>query len=194
VALTLVTPPAAEPVSLTEAKAHLRVEITDDDTVITNLITTARVDLENATSRAWITQTWDLVLDDFPASDEIKIPRPPLQSVTSITYKDKDGNSFTFDAANYVVDVDAKPGRVVLADASTWPGATLYPAGAVRVRFVAGYGDADDVPKPLRQALLLLLGHYYENREAVLVSAGINPAVLPLAIDRLIAHYREWSF
>ncbi len=190
--LVLVTAPGVEPVSLAEAKSHLRVDTTDDDALITALITAAREQVENDTRRALVTQTWDYVLDAFPSGSEIVLPLPPLQSVTSITYRDKDGNSSTFDASNYVVDTAGMFGRVVLKSGVTWPSVTLYPAGAVTVRFVAGYGDAGAVPQSLKQAILLLVGHLYENREAAIMGTIVRD--LPLGYDALVWQRRALRF
>lgn len=137
-----------------------------DDTLLTALIQAAREYVEGYQNRALCTQTLELVLDSWPVRDSIEIPKPPLQSVTSIKYKDSAGTESTWADTNYIVDPDSFLGRVVLADGISWPTATLYPAGGIRIQFVAGYGLAADVPQTTRQAMLLLIGHLYENREA----------------------------
>lgn len=155
-----------------------------EDALLTGLIQAAREYAEGRQNRALITQTWELVLDDWPAGDCIEIPLPPLQSVTSIKYKDKTGLENTWDAANYIVDTDSLLGRVVLADNCNWPSNDLYPAGAIRIRFVAGYGLANDVPQTTKQALLLLIGHWYENRETV--NIGNIKTELPFTVKALL--------
>jgi uncharacterized phiE125 gp8 family phage protein len=165
--LKLATAPAVEPISLDEAKLHLRVDISDDDTLITSQIQTARRRAEKIAGRAFITQTWDYVLDAFPQGDTLEIPKPPLQSITSIKYYDQDGTEYTLSSDDYYVDTYGEPGRVVLKSSATWPSITLREANGVVVRFMAGYGDADDVPEEFKQAIYLLVGHFYENREAV---------------------------
>lgn len=193
-ALTWVSGPAVEPISLAEAKNHLRVDVTDDDVLIEASIESARGLAEIITRRALITQTWKYILDEFPSGDEIELPLPPLQSVTSITYKDQDGTASTFATASYIVDTDADPGKVVLAYNRSWPSTTLYPSGAVTIQFVAGYGDgAVDVPQMIRQAMLLMIGHWYENREAV-VTTGAVPKEIPLAIEDLLWPWRALGF
>lgn len=192
--LVLVTAPSGEPVTLAEAKAHLRVDITDDDVSIAGFIKGAREQFELDTRRALITQTWDLTLDAFPSASELELPLPPLASVTSITYKDVDGNVQTFPAASYVVDVSELFGRIVLKSGYTWPSTTLWAAGAVVVRFVAGYGAAAAVPQGAKQAILLLVAYWYENREAVAVQPGIVAVELSLAYDRLMWQLRALSF
>jgi len=190
--LMLVTPPAEEPVSLADAKAHLRVDISDDDALIATLIKAARELFENYTRRALVTQTWDLVLDAFPAERELELPRPPLQSVTSITYKEADGSVQTFPTSEYVVDTSGMFGRVVLKSASTWPSVQLWPAGAVTVRFVAGYGGASGVPQAAKHAILLMVAYWYENREAVAVQPGVIAKELPMAYERLMWQLRAF--
>ena len=168
---TVMQPPALEPVSLDEAKAHLRVTSADEDAYIASLITAAREWCEGFQQRAYVTQTRKLVLDRFPGGCAIYLPRPPLQSVTSIVYTDSEGAQYTVDADSYIVDTDAEPGRIVLAYGASWPSVTLRPAAGVEITYVAGYGDASDVPQKVKQAMLLLVGHWYEQREAVLVGS-----------------------
>ena len=193
-ALKLITAPAAEPVSTSEAKAHLRVDTTADDTYIGTLITVARQNVESHLRRSLITQTWEVVLDAFPAG-VIRLPKPPLASVTSIKYTDDEGNESTYSSDNYVVDSDTEPGRVVLKSGQTWPAVTLAAANGVRVRYVAGYGAAgSNVPQAIRQAILLVIGSLYENREDVLVAQGVSIGVLPFGVVALLAPYRIYGW
>lgn len=193
-ALTVVTAPAVEPVSLAEGKLHLRVDISTDDDLITAMIQAAREVVEGISRRALITQVWKLILDEFPEEDEIVIPLPPLQSVTSITYKDRDGNESTFSSGDYIVNTDTEPGKVVLAYGSSWPSTTLYPTGAITVQFTAGFGDAStDVPEKYRQAMMLLLGHFYENREAI-ATTGAVPKEVPFGVEALLWLDRNMGF
>jgi uncharacterized phiE125 gp8 family phage protein len=189
-ALVLVSAPATTPVSLTEAKAHLRVDHSDDDTLITALINAAVAHLDGKDGilgRALITQTWDLKLDEFcPA---IRIPLPPLASVTSITYVDTDGATQTLAADQYTV-TSGEPAKIVPAYNVTWPSTRCVPE-AVKVRFVAGYGNASSVPAGIKAAILLHVGTLYRDRETVNIGNIINE--LP-AYDALIAPYKVWSF
>ena len=137
-----------------------------DDTLLTGLIQAAREYAEGYQNRALCTQTWELVLDSWPSESYIEIPLPPLQSVTSIKYKDTAGVESTWADTNYIVDIDSFLGRLVWGYGVTWPTVTLYPAGGIRIRFVAGYGLAAAVPGMTKAAILLLIGHLYENREA----------------------------
>ncbi|MFQ5535459.1 MAG: head-tail connector protein [Sphingomonadales bacterium] len=192
-ALSLVTAPAAEPITLAEAKDHLRITGTDDDVYITRLIAAARQHVDGSDGilgRALITQTWDLFLPKFPA--EIRVPLPPLQSVTSIKYIDAGGITQTLAASEYTVDVKRQPGRIVEAFGKSWP-ATRDVPNAVEVRFDAGYGLADsDVPEPIRHALLFFIAHLFERREPVVT--GTTVAKIPDAADALLASYRIHGF
>lgn len=191
--IKIVTEPIEDPVTLQEAKDHLRVDISADDGVIRSLIQAARETAETITRRALITQTWNYILDVWPDSDRIKIPLPPLQSVSSITYKGTDGSTSTFAASSYIVDTNSEPGQVVLAYGESWPGTALYPVGGITVQFVAGYGDdPQDVPQQIRQAMLLLIGHWYENRED---SVGVgNVQRIPMGATSLLWPHRVLGF
>jgi len=190
-ALDLVTPPANEIISTADAKHHLRVDISDDDGYIDGLVTAVRMYLERICWSAFITQTYDLYLDDWPAASVIHLPRAPLQSVSSITYTDDDGNESTFASVDYIVDTVSKPARIVLADSATWPTGTLRNANAIVIRFVAGYGDnAEDVPAPIIHAAKLLLTDYYENREQSIVMQGATVNQLPWGVPALLRPYR----
>lgn len=182
-AIVVQTAPAAEPISLLEAKAHCRVEVTDDDTLITSLIVAARQQAEVELRRYLITQTLDLYLDEFPDYDdnERAIYLPPLQSVTSISYVDTTGTTQTLAADQYIVDAMSQPARIEPAYGCYWP-SIREQANAVKIRFVAGYGAAgSSVPQCIRQWMLLQVGHWYANREA---SGGkLDPL---LFVDRLL--------
>lgn len=186
--LSLVTAPASEPVTLTEAKLHVRQDGTADDTPITSLITAAREHCENETRRAFITQTWKLTLDGFPDSGVIRIPRPNLLTVTGITYVDDDGVTQTLAANQYTVITDTLPGEIHEAYDVDWPTTRAVP-NAVAVTFTCGYGaTAASVPGPIKSAMLLAIGHWYTNRESVVT--GTIATELPMAVDSLLGPYR----
>jgi uncharacterized phiE125 gp8 family phage protein len=189
--LTCLTPPAVEPVSLTEAKAYLRVEIDDDDDLVLGLITAARVYCESYTKSQFITATYKLILDQFPVvssgftyvGPQLRLPLPPLQSVTTVQYLDMDGNLQNLNTDLYTIDTDSKPGRIVPVYYQPFPVTRPQPA-VVQVTFVAGYGDnGTTVPESVKTAIKLLVNHYYRNREAV-SSNGLQP--VPLAVDSLL--------
>jgi uncharacterized phiE125 gp8 family phage protein len=187
--LALITAPTDEPITLDEAKEHCRVDVDDDDNYITSLIAAARRITESMTDRALITQTWRLKLDRFPC-DCIYVPRPPLASVSSITYVDTQGATQTWSSTEYRVDTDSYVGRITPAYGYTWP--VLLPViNAVTITFVAGYGNADAVPQDLKQAMLMLIGHMYENREPVTFG---QPSLLPLGYNTLVGPYCVVTF
>lgn len=190
--LSLVTAPASEPLSLTEAKLHLRVDedVTADDTLITDLVAAAREEFEHATGRQVITATWDLKLNHFPAGP-IEIPRAPLLTVTSVTYIDTAGASQTWDSAEYQVDAFvgpfARPGLLYPKAEYSYPVTRTIP-DAVTVRFTAGYGaTADAVPEGVRAALKMSLGGLYAHRESHITGTIITANPL---LDRFVLRYR----
>lgn len=189
--LILVTGPASEPVTLTEAKNHLRVDVSDDDALISSLIGMAREVFEDLNGRTLFTTTWRLKMEEWPEGNEIVLPRPPLQSVSSISYVDSAGNSNTFSSGDYVVETERTPGRVVLGYGQSWPTATLRPGLAITVNFVAGWTTTEAIPKRYKQALLLLIGHGYAHREAVLAT-GAMPKEIPLGFKWMAEMDRVW--
>lgn len=185
--LDLVTAPASEPVSVSEAKAHLRISSSNDDTYIGTLITVSRQAAELYTGRVFITQTWKMFLDEWPNSpskewwggvrvgvitdftreNKIELPLPPLQSVTHIkTYSDED-SATTLNSSNYYVStysgLSASYGSITLRNGSTWPSYTRCSDG-IEIQFVAGYGNASDVPEQIKQGILDEIAFRYEHR------------------------------
>lgn len=183
-AVTVVNVPATEPISLVEAKAHLRIDAADEDTVIMSLITVARQVAENYTNRALITQTLELTLDGFPADGGIiEVPRPRLQAVSTVTYADENGVTQTLAATEYQVDAKSEPGRIAPAFGKTWP-STRDQFNAATIRYTAGYGDATAVPEAIKASLKLLVAHLFENREPVNIGNIVNE--LPFAVEALL--------
>lgn len=177
--------PATEPITLAQAKAQCRVDISDDDDLFNDLIIpSARQYIEEATRRAFITQTWRLSLECWPDRNYIQLPKPPLVSVTSVTYTDNAGSATVLSSALYGVDTDSEPGRVVLNYGEVWPSATLRTMNPIQIIYVAGYGAASAVPARFKQAILLLVGHWYENREAIVL--GTISKEIELAVNSLI--------
>ncbi|MGO4811138.1 head-tail connector protein [Cupriavidus sp. 2MCAB6] len=154
------TQPAGEPVSLEEAKLHLRVDTTDEDDLITGLIGTARMDAEKRMRRTLMQSGWTFTLDGFAGLYEL--PMAPLIAVGSIAYVDTDGASQVLSPAAYKVDATGEPGRVI--PVGGWPATAVQPA-AVTVVFTAGYATAADVPRPIRNWMLLMIGEMYKDRE-----------------------------
>ena len=193
-ALTLITPPTVEPISLSEAKASpsLRVAVATDDTAITALIRSARIAAENYSLHVFITRTLELVLDGFPTGG-IELLCPPIQSVTSIKYIATDGTEQTLDPLLYSVDDDSSPGLTVPAYGKSWP-ATRDEVNAVRVRYVAGYGAAADVPEDIKTCIKAVTGIQYDNPQGFMLSGG---ALVPVQtfIDKVLEYYlRDYRF
>lgn len=144
---TLYTPPTSEPIHLTEAKLHLRLaadaigaaSYTAEDAALSAAVSAVRGVAEAETWRALVLQTWDYYLDEWPITDEIILPFPPLRRVDGITYTDSEGVVNTLPSTEYSVDTVSEPGRVVLAYGKVWPSATLAPSIPIKIRFAAGY-------------------------------------------------------
>lgn len=183
--------PATMPLGVDEVKEHLRVEGTDEDDKISAFILAAVDHVEEYTRRALIEQTWELVLHEFPSRDYIAIPRPPLIGVEAFEYTEAEASEPT-DFSEYAADYDRN--RVVLNYGESWPAVTLDPVAGIRIEFVSGYFDesaspaGENVPDAIKQALLLLVAHWYENREPVIV--GTISADLPLTVRALLGPYR----
>lgn len=190
-ALTLFAAPDGEPVTLAEAKSHLRVDVADDDVLITALITGSRLHLDGRDgwlNRALVTQDWDLTLDAFPAG-AIEVPLPPLQSITHIKYLDTTGVEQTWPASKYTVDIKSAPGRIEPAYGETYP-STRAVLNAVTIRFRAGYGAAAAVPEAIKLGLKCLIAQFYEQREPV--NVGNIVTEIPMHVDRILAPYKVW--
>jgi|SRR5262245_56228986 len=163
---TLVTAPAIEPLTLEETKKFIRVEHTDEDALISSLITTARIECERSTGFAMIKQTWNLHLDDAPAGAWIYIPKPPLIEIEEFSYVDAEGLPIVVPIDRYAVDTASIPGRLETLDG--WPDVTWSGLNPIVIRFVAGYGEnTTDVPEDKRQGMLLRVSDLYEHRETV---------------------------
>lgn len=183
---TEITAPTVEPISLDEAKAQLNLtdDFTDDDTLLINLIKAARFHVENTLNRALITQTWDIFLDEF--EEVIKLPKSPLQSITSIKYIDVDGNEQTLSSSVYTVDTASNVGRVYLAYNQSWPSVRAIPH-SITIRAVVGYGYQSAIPEPIKQAMKILISDMYIDRESYVV--GVSVAILPPVQKMLLAPY-----
>jgi uncharacterized phiE125 gp8 family phage protein len=186
------TSPFDDIITLQELKAHCRIDASDEDTYLEALILAARQYAENYTWRAFQTQTWRVTYDCFPCI--IEVPRPPLQSVTSIQYVDDAGDTQTLSTSLYQVDTKSQPGRIIPAYGASWPTVRSDTLNAVTVNFVAGYGDdPDDVPAGLRHAVKLIAAQWYERREPVEVGA-VTVSALPLAVDALLGMHSMKGF
>ena len=183
----ITTQPSIEPVTSTEAKLHCRIDASTEDSLIAFWIETARLQCEDISRRAFITRTYTAFLDCWPCG-LFELPYPPLLAVSSIKYYDDLGNpAATFNASNYQVDAHSEPGRVALKSAANWPSTTLRDINGVEIIYTAGYGsNATDVPDRYKAAMLLLIAHYYENRESVIVGQGVSVSQLPQGVYDLL--------
>jgi uncharacterized phiE125 gp8 family phage protein len=183
----LLSGPAAEPLTLDEAKAFLRVEHDDDDDVVAALIAGARLHVEAQTRRALIAQTWRLVLHCWPSDGRVPVVPSPLRALIAVRVYRSDGSTQAIAPASFIADTAGSPPVLAFAaGALPAPGRVV---GGIELDVETGYGDRPgDVPEPLRQAIRLLVAHWYENRGAVAV--GQSVAVLPQSVAALIAPYR----
>jgi uncharacterized phiE125 gp8 family phage protein len=181
----LLTAPAVEPLTLAEAKEYLRVDTSDDDDVITALIAGARVHIEAQTRRALITQSWRLVRDCWPPDGRIAVRPAPPRSVVAARYYDEANATHAIDTSAFVVDTASS----VLSFAAWSMPAPGRDAAGIEIDVSVGYGDAASaIPEALRQAIRMLIAHWYENRG--LVALGETIAVMPATTAALIAPFR----
>lgn len=205
----LITGPIEEPVTVPEAKTHLKVALsfTDEDSYIAGLISAARWQAEMFTRRAFLSQTWQMFLDHFPGGDGrynrnfeercIRVIRPRLQSISFVKYLDPGGALQTLDPATYVVDTGSEPGRICTAIGTAWPPTGRLPR-AVQIQFIAGFADtesqalaADPGFNSIKLAVMHLVGHWYFNREPVVSGQVVT---LPMHVQSLLMGQRSNFF
>jgi uncharacterized phiE125 gp8 family phage protein len=174
--------PAGEPISLAQVKLALRVDGEDEDGFLETLIKAARQHVESVAGLALLEQSWRVVLDAWPVERSVRLPRRPASEVLAITLHDDDGEAH----AQGLSGVRVEPDRLILP--AERPDLLLQAFGGVEIDYRAGFGAAEDVPADLVQAMLGLIGHWYEHRDAV-VAAGAG-AVVPSGFDRLLQPYR----
>lgn len=179
--LQLITPPETEPVSLEEQKLHTKIDYDTDDTLISGLITACREYCELYQSRAFITQTWRLTLNQFPCV--INVPNPPLISIDSIEYRAaSNGEWLTLDEDAYEVGTDGEPGLIYPIYGTWWP-PVLTQLQSVKITFTCGYGDATAVPSSVKTAIRELVDHHYNVRTPV---TDIKLSEVPFGICSLL--------
>jgi uncharacterized phiE125 gp8 family phage protein len=191
--LDLVTGPTIEPIDLNLTKKQVRIPgLFSEDALIDNWIGSAREYFEAETGRQVMSATWEQWRPGFP-SWCLELPKPPLQSIVSVQYVDTGGTLQTWDASNYTVVAPRGPrcarGYIEPVYGSYWP-TTRCQAKAVRVRFVAGYGDARaDVPDLVKSALYMLVAHLWTNREAVVALLGGQWSDMPVGSKDFIRKF-----
>ena len=189
--LTTITAPAELAVSVAEAKAHSYISTDDEDALITSKLKTAISDVETLVGVALVTQTLEARWEEWPEQGYLLLPRYPLVSVSSVKYTDSAGTEQTWSSDNYAVDVYSEPGRIWLNSGCSWPTAGLCPGPSIAVRYVAGFGDAADVPDALKSAVLLYFGDLYEHREKTVLQPGVTKATVDAA-ESLVRNWRRW--
>ena len=184
--LVLKTAPTSTVISLSEAKAFLRIDsdYDDDNTYITSLINVATQVVEEFTRRRLMTQTYNIFYDEFPPYIDLQVG--DVASVSGIKYFDESNTQVTLHSSNYDVDTKVRPGRIYESENGDFPNTYERP-NAVEVEFIVG-GTASDVPAPIVQAIYIIVGRYYENRQDVVT--GTIASELPLMVDHLLTPYR----
>ena len=179
----LTTPPTVEPVSLIEAKAHLRVTHADDDTYISTLIKSARCTVEQFCGAALIEQSWSLFQDYWPEQGIVQLPLSPIMSIVDILIYGEDDGAAVLDPAHYFLDSASKPARLVLRQSRSVPTPGRR-ANGVEVKFTAGFGAAAaSVPTPIKQAVLIMIADWYAAR------GDVDAGALPLSARSLLSPY-----
>lgn len=182
----LIAGPALEPLSLSQTKIFLKIDGSDDDDLVTTLITAARLMVEAASNRVLVNQTWRLVLDAWPCDGVLRLPVAPVSSMAASRVFDAAGNPQVVPANVLVLEPGHDPPviRVALP-----PPPIGRQSRGLEIDVVAGFGPAaTDVPAPLRQAVLRLVARWFENRGDVV---SRDAGTLPVEIAALIRPYKR---
>lgn len=198
--LSVKTAPAAEPVTLDDLKAHLRVTDNAEDAYITRLGQAARAHIEDVCNRVALTTVFTYTVDKFPCDTRmIELPISTLQSVASVKYYDEDGVLQTLDAGQYYVIIDQDPGFIFLKDAYFWPTTECGRPRAVVIEFSAGWEDDVAGLAALRDftgfthAIKFLVQHWFDNRAHIEQGRGINVTKIPDTLDDLVQQFRVFT-
>ena len=187
--LVMTSGPALEPVGLAEAKAHLRVDGAAEDSLIQSLVITSRLHIEAALGLALVTQSWSWFLDRWPKSGRLVLPLRPVVALASVRLWNDDGGSVSLDPAGFLLDGHGMPPRLA-ALSTAGLGQPRRALNGVEIAFTAGFGPAPaDVPETIRHALLLLVAHWYENREPVEI--GASASAVPAMVSELLQPFRR---
>lgn len=183
------TDPVLSLLTIAEARAQCRIDQPDDDALLSTYIQAATDVAENYLHRGLLTQTWTVGREDW--FDELYLPNAaPMQSITSVKYRAADGTLTTLASSYYVTDTIAQPGCLMRAPNATFPALQADRENRIEVAYVVGWTRPVDVPAAIRMGALLLVGHYYANREAVNVGNLVTP--LPFSVEALWAPHRVW--
>ena len=181
------TPPVTEPVSLDEAKDHSNILHDLDDAILFGFIQAARYWCEKFTQRSFIDKSYTMKIDNCFPANEIIIPVAPLKSLTTFTYVDEDEVVQTVSSSLYILDTFSTPPRIKLDPDEDWPSSVREQINTISIEFIAGYGDATDVPVDIKHAILMLVDHYYEHRSDV---SELSLIPTPKAVESLLYSYR----
>ncbi len=182
----LIAAPAIEPVSLAEAKLYLKVDGADEDDLIRTLIVAARLLIEAASRRLFITQGWRIVLDRWPVNGELRLPLAPVTAISAVRVLDAAGSATTAAVSALDLSAHADPPSLFVQGVVPQPGRAR---AGIEIDLLAGYGaTAGTVPQPFRQAILMMVGRWFENRGDV---ASQGDARLPADVLALIAPFRR---
>ena len=177
-------PPAVEPVTLAEAKAHLRLDAADEDALLSALVRVAREHLEAATGLCLITRPLRLYLDDWPETRVIQIARGPVQAIESVTLYDAGGEEVSWPVEGHVLDRQARPARLLMKRGE----GVARAINGIEIDFSAGFGESGaEVPDVLKRAMLMHVAQMFAFRGAV--ATADQPAGIPDGYDRLIAPF-----
>lgn len=189
-ALQLRAGPAQEPVSLEEAKTFMRLDGTQDDVLVSTLITAARIHIETTIGKVLITENWSFFLDKWPKSKTIYFPLDPIQEIEEIRFHNSEDSYTVIDVEDYSIDLVSSNPRLLFNGAK--PTAPSKKLNQLEIRFVAGYGDTPaDVPSDLKQALLMLAAHWFEQRDPI--AFGGSFAEIPRTIEALLSNYKKYK-
>lgn len=187
----VVVPPTEEPVDLERVKSHLRVMHTAEDLLISGYVAAARDHVEQITRRSLMPQTREVTLGGW-GRGPIRLTGAPVRAIVSVTYVNAAGETETMGADAYELDTDAEPGTIRPAFGRSWPAVRAGTRAAVRIRYQAGYESSEAVPQGIVHAILLLVGHWYANRETVVV--GTIAQDVPITVTALLGPHRIYEF
>lgn len=186
--LDLIAAPTVEPLTVDEVKAHLRIDHCHEDMLLASLIASSRLHIEAALDLALISQSWSWTLDAWPDSHVLELPLRPVHSVEAIRVAAENGTKVQLSPDRFLVDGAIFSSRII-STSGGWPQPSV-PALGIEVAFTAGFGgEPSDVPQPIRQALLMLVAHWYEHREPVAI--GTDAARIPDTVSALLMPYRR---
>ncbi len=197
--VTLVTGSTIKILTVGQIQRHLRLSTasTAENALLEGLREAAVQSAENFTGRKFTTQTWKIYFDEFPSSNHLELPFAPLKSIPSsgLVYTNSEGGSTTMSSTRWSQDIASEPGRLVLKYNDDWPSETLANNNPISIEFRCGYRSTAEpkLPQSIKQAVLLIIGSWYENREEVIVS-GQSFQRMPLASKALLSPYKLFRF